>query len=164
MTDESPTPPPSQLQAEIAQTRPFASAAQEALLGISRTASLLDRVITRTLAPYKISPAQYNVLRILRGAGSAGLPTLAIRCRMIDPSAAITRLVDKLEDAALVSRSRAADDRREVRCRITPTGLLLLSELDPILSSTEALAADEIPAAQLKELIRTLDQLRKLLE
>lgn len=164
MNDPSSTPPASQLQAEIAQSKPFNSAGQEALLGLSRTASLLDRVLTRTLAPFKISPAQYNVLRILRGAGSAGLPTLAIRCRMIDPSAAITRLVDKLEEAKLVSRSRAADDRREVRCRITPTGLLLLTEIEPVVSAIEESVSEEVPAEELKQAIRIMDRLRNLLE
>lgn len=164
MTDNSSTQPRSQLQAEIGQTRPFASAAQEALLGISRTASLLDRVLTRTLAPYKISPAQYNVLRILRGAGAAGLPTLAIRCRMIDPSAAITRLVDKLEEAGLVVRSRASDDRREVRCRITPGGLVLLTELEPILVANHVMVADEVSVEELNVVIRTMDRVRNLLE
>ncbi|MES2305519.1 MAG: MarR family transcriptional regulator [Gemmatimonadota bacterium] len=164
MTDESATPSTSQLQAEIGQTRPFGSAAQEALLGISHTASILDRVITRALAPSKISPAQYNVLRILRGAGGAGLPTLAIRCRMIDPSAAITRLVDKLEEAGLASRSRASDDRREVRCRITPEGLALLAELDPIMARIEGEVGHELPAAELKALIHALDQIRNALE
>lgn len=164
MKEDPSTPTHSQLQAEIGQTRPFDTAAQEAMLGISHTASLLDRVIARILAPHKISPAQYNVLRILRGAGAAGLPTLAIRCRMIDPSAAITRLVDKLEEAGLVARSRASDDRREVRCRITPQGLVLLTELEPSFVGLHTGVAEEISVDELKSAIRTMDRIRNLLE
>ena len=163
MTDQSAINESSRLQAEIGQTRPFGSAAQEALLGLAHTASLLDRVLTRVLAPYRLSPAQYNVLRILRGAGPAGLPTLAIRCRMIDPSAAITRLVDKLERAGWATRSRASDDRREVRCRITPTGLALLTELDPVVTTTDGQIASDIPEGDLKRLIHLLDQVRTAL-
>jgi MarR family transcriptional regulator, organic hydroperoxide resistance regulator len=160
MTEKSATTQPSRLQAEIGQTKPFESPAEEALLGVARTASLLDRALMRALAPHKLSPAQYNVLRILRGAGPGGLPTMAIRCRMIDPSAAITRLIDKLERAGLAARSRLADDRREVRCRISAAGLALLTQLDPVLAATNARLAEEIPEADLKRLIHLLDQLR----
>ena len=82
---------------------------------------------------------QYNVLRILRGAGEAGLPTLAIRDRMIEEAAGITRLLDKLESAALVVRERSTPDRRQVVCHITPAGLELLERLDaPMDAMTES--------------------------
>lgn len=160
MTEKSATNQGSRLQAEIGQTRPFANPAEEALLGVARTASVIDRAIMRALAPFKLSPAQYNVLRILRGAGAGGLPTMAIRCRMVDPSAAITRLIDKLEKAGLAARSRLSDDRREVRCRISPGGLELLTQLDPVVAASNARLAAEIPEADLKQLIHLLDQLR----
>lgn len=164
MSDKPSRPVPSRLQAELGQTRPFGSAAQEALLSIGHTASMLDRMLTRVLAPYKLSPAQYNVLRILRGVGPVGLPTLAIRYRMIDPSAAITRLIDKLEQAGWAERSRAAGDRREVRCHITPGGLALLAELDPLVTAKDALLTPHLSAAELKQLIQLLDQVRAALQ
>ena len=77
-----------------------------------------------------ITIQQYNVLRILRGAGSVGLPTLAIRDRMIEEAAGITRLLDKLETAGFVVRERSTPDRRQVLCHITPAGLRLLTQLD----------------------------------
>lgn len=161
--DTRPVPDASPLQAAIGQTRPFASASQEALLGIVHTGSMIDRLISRYLVPFKLSSAQYNVLRILRGAGPAGLPTLTIRCRMIDPNSAITRLVDKLEKAGLVSRSRAVDDRREVRCRITEKGLSLLQELDPIVSAHDDLLAPGLSASELRQLTQLLDRVRGIL-
>lgn len=151
---------PSSLQAEIGQTRPFRSAAQEALLGIARTASVIDRLATRMLAPAGLSTAQYNVLRILRGAGPDGLPTLAIRCRMIDPAAAITRLVDKLEQAGWVARERMSDDRREVRCRITPAGLDLLDQLEPIVVSIDERVGELVSDEELDRLSATLERIR----
>lgn len=152
--------PVSSLQTEIGQTRPFRSAAQEALLGIARTASVIDRLATRMLAPAGLSTAQYNVLRILRGAGPDGLPTLAIRCRMIDPAAAITRLVDKLEQAGWVARERMSDDRREVRCRITPSGLALLEQLDPVINAIDDRLGELITDEDLDHLSATLERIR----
>jgi DNA-binding MarR family transcriptional regulator len=159
MTDPL-SPTRSRLVEELQQTRPFPSAAQEALVGIARTASVTDRAIASLIAPYGLSTAQYNVLRILRGAGAEGLATLAIRDRMIDPAAAITRLVDKLEESGHLSRERLTEDRRSIRCRITPKGLAVLAELDPQLGVvdeqiTAALTPDEVQA-----LIGLLDRFR----
>ncbi|MES2124279.1 MAG: MarR family transcriptional regulator [Gemmatimonadota bacterium] len=163
MPDDSHSREPSRLQAEIGQTRPFSNASQEALLGIARTASVIDRLVTRSLAPFKLSSAQYNVLRILRGAGDGGLPTLAIRCRLIDPSAAITRLIDKLEKAGLVSRGRAASDRREVICRITPAGLDLLERIVPVIDEEGRRLEPALSAEELSTLIHLLDRVRDTL-
>lgn len=152
---------PSQLQAELQQRRPFHSIEQEALLSIQRTAALVSRNAARVLQTEGLSLAQYNVLRILRGAGEEGLPTLAIRGRMIDPGSAITRLVDRLEGAGLVSRERGSD-RRTVRCRITPEGLATLARLDPRVRATESEIAGRVSAEELRTLIDVLDHLRSV--
>lgn len=159
MSDPLP-PTRSRLVEELQQTRPFPSAAQEALVGIARTASVVDRAIARLIAPYGLSTAQYNVLRILRGAGDAGLATLAIRDRMIDPAAAITRLVDKLEDAGHITRERLSEDRRSIRCRISPKGLAVLSELDPQLVAVDEEVASALEADEVRLLIDLLDRIR----
>ncbi|WP_396216619.1 hypothetical protein [Gemmatimonas sp.] len=86
-------------QQEIQQVRPFRSRAQEATIALMRTASVLSRRYARLVEPHGVSLAQYTVLRILRGAGPEGLPTLAIRDRMIDEGSTVTRLLDKLERA-----------------------------------------------------------------
>ena len=82
----------SALQREIGQKKPFRSSSQEAVLGILRTADVVRRFLARVLEPYDVTPQQYNVLRILRGSGAEGLPTLTIGERMLEDSPGVTRL------------------------------------------------------------------------
>src|SRR6201981_2074389 len=88
---------PSSLQTEIRQNKPFQSPAQEAILALFRTSDLLERRFAQLVEPRGISLQQYNVLRILRGAGQEGTPTLDIAGRMIEKTPGITRLLDQLE-------------------------------------------------------------------
>jgi len=118
------------LRDDIRQSRPFRNLAEEATLSVVRTFTLIRRAVAAVVEPAGITPAQYNVLRILRGAGPAGLPTLTVRDRMVDEAPGITRLIDKLELAGFVRRERAVPDRRQVFCTITPKGLALLKRLD----------------------------------
>jgi DNA-binding MarR family transcriptional regulator len=146
----------SALREELKQTRPFHSSAHEALLSVLRTAALVQRLTAQVVEASGVTVQQYNVLRILRGAGDAGLPTLAIRDRMIEEAAGITRLLDKLESAGHVRRERSTPDRRQVLCRITPAGLSLLEELDaPVDAMTERAFAtlDDAEKASLVELL-----------
>src|ERR687884_61244 len=87
---------PGSLQAEMRQNRPFKSLNQETTVALLRTASLVTRAFSRIVEPSGLSFAQYNALRIIRGSGSGGIPTLAIRERMVDEGTTITRLLDKL--------------------------------------------------------------------
>jgi DNA-binding MarR family transcriptional regulator len=146
----------SALSEELKQTRPFNSAAHEALLSVLRTAAVVQRLTAQVMEASGVTVQQYNVLRILRGAGSAGLPTLAIRDRMIEEAAGITRLLDKLESAGHVVRERSTPDRRQVLCRITPAGLSLLARLDaPVDGMTESAFAtlDDAEKSTLIELL-----------
>src|SRR6478609_2900084 len=118
------------LQDEIKQTRPFRSSAEEVVVSVLRTAAVMQRNLAQVVETHGITIQQYNVLRILRGAGEAGLPTLAIRDRMVEEAAGITRLLDKLERAGYVVRERCTPDRRQVVCRITPAGASVLAGLD----------------------------------
>ena len=151
----------SRIQQEIKQTRPFHSRAAEAAIALMRTADLVRRAVGAIVEPYGITTQQYNVLRILRGAGDKGLPTLEIAERMIEQTPGITRLIDRLERKTLVRRERCETDRRQVFCRITNDGLRLLKDLDmPILAVDDwALAA--LPARELGQLITLLDKARK---
>src|SRR5947209_9299865 len=101
----------------------FRSREQEATLGLLRTADAMKRSLAQVIEPHGITPQQYNVLRILRGAGPDGLPTLSIGGRMIEQTPGVTRLVDRLVRKDLVARNPCAKDRRRVFCRITPKGL-----------------------------------------
>src|SRR4051795_1937402 len=126
------------IQHELKQTRPFASKGEEAGVALMRTADLLRRIGATVLGPHDLTEQQYNVLRILRGAGERGLPTLDIAERMIEETPGITRLIDRLEAKKLVSRERCLTDRRQVFCRITPSGLSLLTTLDtPMLEAAD---------------------------
>ena len=108
---------PSSLQTELRQTRPFASLQDEAGVGLLRTADVVRRRVAKVIEPAGITLQQYNVLRILRGAGPEGLPTLEIGARLIEQTPGSTRLVDCLERQGMVARERGVEDRRVVRCR-----------------------------------------------
>ena len=120
----------SRLQAEIQQTKPFGSLEQEALLSIERTAAVLAHSMAEALKPYGVTPTQYNVLRILRGAGKAGLCRHEVRDRLVSLVPDVTRLLDRLEDMKLVVRARESEDRRLVTTHITSEGLRLLTRLE----------------------------------
>jgi DNA-binding MarR family transcriptional regulator len=113
------------LREEIKQSRPFASAEEEVFLEIQRTADASLRWVAEALKPHGLSPTQYNVLRILKGAGSGGLASGEIAERMVTRDPDCTRLLDRLERRGLVSRARDRRDRRVVTVRITAAGLRL---------------------------------------
>lgn len=149
------------IQEELQQRRPFQSKREEVLLALMRTAAVVKRPVAKVVEGHGLSLAQYNVLRILRGAGDEGLPTLTIRERMIEEAAGITRLIDKLEAAALVRRDRgASSDRRQVFCRITEKGLAVLAELDPAVTSADEHTLALLDDARLDELLRVLEEVR----
>ena len=118
------------LRDEIKQRKPFGSAEQEAHLSIERTAAVLGHALAEAMKPYGITPTQYNVLRILRGAGTSGLCRHEVRDRLVAQVPDVTRLLDRLEEAELIRRERDSKDRRQVATRITERGLELLSNMD----------------------------------
>ena len=154
------SPRPSALQREIRQRRPFRSVRHEGALGLLRTADLLRRQAARVVEPHGLTLQQYNVLRILRGAGAEGLPTLEIADRMIEHSPGITRLLDRVEGKGLVRRERCPHDRRQVLCFILPAGLALLARLDEPVTATDETLLGRLSAAEVGRLIRLLDVVR----
>jgi DNA-binding MarR family transcriptional regulator len=133
---------------------------QEVVVGILRAAAYVRRFGLRVFDQHDITSQQYNVLRILRGAGPAGLPTLDIAERMIEQTPGITRLLDRLEFKKLVRRERPSDDRRQVLCYVTKAGLDLLTELDAPLKKQAQLALHMLNGSELDELISLLGRLR----
>ncbi len=111
------------------ETRHFGGPEEDAFLSLLRTTDLLSRNVEKVLRSADVSPTQYNVLRILRGAAE-GLTCTEIANRMINRDPDITRLLDRLEKRALISRCRENPDRRMVLSRISPEGLRLLRRLD----------------------------------
>ncbi|MEP7176999.1 MAG: MarR family winged helix-turn-helix transcriptional regulator [Gemmatimonadales bacterium] len=142
------------------QRRPFKSRNQEATVALLRTASVVTRAFARLVEPAGLSWAQYNALRIVRGAGRGGIPTLAIRERMIDEGTTITRLLDKLEQAKLITRERSEPDRRQVICYLTGEGRRVLGRLDPLVDALDEEVVGFLPPARLESLLATLEEIR----
>jgi DNA-binding MarR family transcriptional regulator len=148
------------MQAAIKQAQPFKSRGHEATVAILHTADLVRRRLAETVEPAGITLQQFNVLRILRGGGDAGVATLDVAERMVEQAPGITRLLDRLEAKALVRRQRCPKDRRQNLCWITPEGRTLLEKLDgPMLAASEACVANVSRTDQLA-LIRLLDAIR----
>ena len=155
------SPASDSIQAAIKQSRPFRSAAQEATIGLLLTAETIRWPLQDLLTGHdELTPQQYNVLRILRGAGPAGLPTLEIGTRMIERTPGITRLLDRIESKGLVERTRHTEDRRQVICRITDHGLSLLRRLDRPVEALDDAVMSSLDQAELAELIRLLNKVR----
>lgn len=150
----------SAVQSEIRQSKPFRSAAQEATIALLRTASVVHRTLARVLEPWQLSLAQYNALRIIRGAGMGGIPTLSIRERMVEEGTTITRILDKLEDAGLIRRERSYPDRRQVLCYATEAGRKLLDTVDPQMDSMDEEVVATLDETQLERFIELLDIVR----
>jgi MarR family transcriptional regulator, organic hydroperoxide resistance regulator len=150
----------SALREELKQTRPFHSPAHEAVVSVLRTAALVQRQLSLVVERGGVTLQQYNVLRILRGAGESGLPTLAIRDRMIEEAAGITRLLDKLERAGHVVRERCTPDRRQVLCRITPAGLAVLAGLDEPVDAVNDAAVRTLNGVETTKLVELLAAVR----
>jgi len=150
----------SPLQKEIRQGKPFRSRGQEVVVALIRTADLVRRTVGRVLEPYDITLQQYNVLRILRGAGEQGLPTLEIGERMVEHAPGITRLLDRLETKGLVRRQRCPEDRRQVLCWLTPAGAELVEKLDEPVDSADAEAVAMLGPEDQERLLRLLDAVR----
>jgi DNA-binding MarR family transcriptional regulator len=107
-----------------------------------------------------LTAAQYNVLRILRGAGPAGLACREIGERMISRDPDITRLLDRMEKRNLITRKRQSDDRRVVKTFITPQGLEVLKVLDRPVSALHRRQFQGIAPPKLKMLAAMLDEIR----
>jgi DNA-binding MarR family transcriptional regulator len=113
---------------------------------------MMQRGITELLKQSHLTTAQYNVLRVLRGAGSDGLACGQVGERLIRHDPDVTRLVDRLARRGLVARSRERADRRIVRTRITPRGLELLASLDGPVDALHERQLGHLSESQLTDL------------
>jgi DNA-binding MarR family transcriptional regulator len=148
------------LKREIKQNRPFSSVQEEVVLSLVRTADQLLLPISEVLREANLSLSQYNILRILRGAGEEGLPCGEITERMVRRDPDLTRLLDRLESRGLVSRSRGTTDRRVVRAMITNEGKRLLDALDEPMRKVAKQALAHMPSARLNALCELLEEAR----
>lgn len=137
----------------------FDSDHEKAAVNILYTGSWLYQINFRRLKKHGITPEQFNVLRILRGAHPRAIRLADISSRMIDKSSNCTRLVEKLRQKGLVNRELCEDNRRQVDIRILPAGLTLLKKIDAE-SDQWLKALKNISKADARQLSQLLDKLR----
>ena len=148
------------IQAELKQSKPLGSLEEEAYLNVQRTANALAQRIAELLRSHDLTPAQYNVLRILRGAGHDGLNASDIGGRMISRDPDVTRLVDRLEKRGLVERWRCSEDRRVVWTRLSPAGRELIDPLDAPLNELHRDMLSHMAPERLQLLVELLEEAR----
>lgn len=151
---------PGQLALEIKQTRPFSLVA-EAALNVWRTADFLETAVARVLRAEDLSGAQFNVLRILRGAGEDGLCCGEIAGRMVTRDPDMTRLLDRMERRGVIERSRHVKDRRVVTVKITEAGLCILEKVDRPVECELERRLGRLGKERLGALIETLEAIRE---
>jgi len=137
----------------------FESPLQEAMLNLLVAASHVRERVDRVCEQYGITNAQYNVLRILRGAHPDGYPRCEIACRMIERAPDVTRLIDRLEQQGLVERDRSDEDRRLSITRITQKGLDLLERMNPSLEEVHRHLGDRMSLTDRREMSRICEGL-----
>lgn len=140
--------------------RPPASLEERIFLALLKAADALGQEAEQLTRSANLTGTQYNVLRILRGAGPEGLACRAIGERMITHDPDITRLLDRLEKQRLITRERQKDDRRVVKTRITPRGLELLKPLDQPMRDLHKRQFRHMAGSRLKTLYDLLEEIR----
>lgn len=139
----------------------FDSLEQEVFLNLWRTYDRLRIQEDALFGRFELTPQQYNVLRLLKGAHPETLPTLTLAERLVSRAPDITRMLDKLEERGLIVRQRPEDNRRVVRVGITKLGLALLEEIAPALQECHARQLGHMSAADLRQLCSLLRAARE---
>lgn len=140
--------------------RPQASVEERIFITLLKVSDALGQEAEQLTRTAELTGTQYNVLRILRGAGPEGLPCRGIGERMITHDPDITRLLDRMEKRGLITRERQKDDRRVVKTRITPHGLALLKPLDQPMRDLHKRQFRHMTGARLKTLFDLLEEIR----
>jgi DNA-binding MarR family transcriptional regulator len=146
------------LSKRLKQSR-FESSHQEAVLNILVAADHVKAHMAAVMRSGGITSQQYNVLRILRGAGAEGHSRCAVAERMLDRSPDVTRILDRMEKSGLVRRSPGKADRRTTITRITPRGLAILETLDGVVRDETHRMAGGLSEPERQELSRLLEKL-----
>jgi len=145
---------------EIKQTKPL-SMESEIYLNLIRTCFALLQQESALLKAFGLSGAQYNALRILRGAEPEGLKCADISERLVTKDPDVTRLLDRLESSGLIARRRNDRDRRVIRARITGAGLGILADLDEPIESLHRRQLAHMSPATLRALNALLEEARR---
>lgn len=139
--------------------KPFTPSLEAKLfVALLRLSDRLAQDADLLIKSYGLTGTQYNVLRILRGAGPDGLPCKVIGNRMISRDPDMTRLLDRMEKRQLITRERQSEDRRVIKTRITPTGLEILKKLDGPVDELHKKQFRHLPVAKLKALAEAIEE------
>ena len=150
------------LKEELKMSGSFRSPLQEALLSLLRTQALIEPGFNRIFSDRKLTSAQFNILRILKGnRSSRGMSCSEIGSRLISRDSDVTRLVDRLVRSGLAERHRPDEDRRKVLVSITEVGTSLVESFLPLLKKEEERSLGHLEEKDLKALITLLEKVRK---
>ena len=142
-----------------AAIRRFDSTEQKAYLALWRTYDRLRMLEDELFAGFDLTAQQYNLLRLLRAAQEP-VPTLALAERLVSRAPDITRMIDRLEERELLTRTRSATDRRTVLVAISPAGLSLLDRIAGPLRDCHRRQLGHLSAAELESLTTLLKSAR----
>lgn len=152
---------PHGLREELKQTRPFPRRSAEAAVSVMRTAAILEHELNDVLKPSGLTLTQYNVLRILKGAGEKGLCGREVGERLVSAVPDVSRLLERMEDVGLISRERDATDRRHVTARLAEAGRRLLESVTPGLEAVERARFGRLSESALQAMITSLAHVRE---
>jgi DNA-binding MarR family transcriptional regulator len=150
----------SKLQAEIKQSKPFDSLEEELMLNLTRTAAVLGHELEQKLRPHGLSGTQYNVLRILRGAGAEGLMQCEVGARLVAQVPDVPRILTRMERAGWVQRVRGTEDRRAVHTTLTEKGLELVNGLDAVVPGGARGMFSELSREEMEQMCELLVKAR----
>jgi DNA-binding MarR family transcriptional regulator len=145
---------------DLIKQRRFAGPGQKAMLNILVTSSWVTSQLSGAMSEFGITPAQYNVLRILRGANPDKMTCSDLGSRLLDRTPDVTRLLNRLELAGLIERNRSITDRRVVEVAISPKGVELLEQMNPVIDAIQGRLASHLNEAELSSLNDLLDRYR----
>ena len=149
------------LQDEIRQTRPFDSLQQEVLLNLARTSAVLMHRMEQHFREFSLTATQYNVLRIVQGAGPSGISQCDIAARLVTETPDVPRLLKRTETAGLIERTVAPDDKRVLRVCLTPAGSRLLKQMAPRIAELTKSLFPSLTCHQLETLNELLNASRE---
>ncbi len=147
------------IEDEIQQSKSFTSNFEKVVVNILYTANWLKADQSEYFARYKLTGKQYNILRILRGAG-APISTAEIRKRMLDKMSDASRIVDRLEKKGLVIKRTCPEDQRKVDVTLSDAATKLLTQIDPELENRQKTFTN-LTAEEALQLSNLLDKMRK---
>lgn len=145
---------------ELIKQQEFSSAGHESLLNVIVTSSWVMGELAAAMAPYGITPSQYNVLRILQGSHPDHLTCSDIGERLLDRTPDVTRLLNRLQRSHLISRERSNEDRRVVKVGITPEGTALLRSMEGDMEAVMERLTQHLSEGEHQQLSRCLERLR----